>query len=246
MTFYNENDAYAAAWLRRLIEAGHRAAGTVDERSIVDLEPKDLAGYDTCHFFAGIGGWPLALRLADWPDIPVWTGSCPCQPFSVAGKRGGHRDERHLWPAWFRLIRECRPAIVFGEQVASADGLEWLDAVSADMEGEGYAFGAADLCSAGAANLHVRQRLWWCAHTDELRRERLVTQPRTRCEARTRKQLEGLVQEQIRLSVPAGRYRALADAVPNRGARLRAYGNAIDPEVAAEFVSALMETKAAE
>jgi len=104
---YNENDAYPAQWLRNLISAGHLPDGTVDERSIVDLQPEDCQ--ETAHFFAGIGGWALALRQAGWPDDrPVWTGSCPCQPFSVAGKRGGTDDPRHLWPEWFRLIRVGR------------------------------------------------------------------------------------------------------------------------------------------
>lgn len=85
--YYNENDPYAAQWLRNLITAGHIAKGDVDERSIVDVRADDLRGYTQCHFFAGIGGWSLALRLAGWPDDrPVWTGSCPCQPFSAAGK----------------------------------------------------------------------------------------------------------------------------------------------------------------
>jgi DNA (cytosine-5)-methyltransferase 1 len=127
--YYNEIDPYAAQWLRNLIDAGHIAPGDVDERSIVDVQPDDLRGYTQCHFFAGIGGWSLALRLAGWPDDdrPVWTGSCPCQPFSAAGAQRGSDDERHLWPAFFRLIGERRPAVVFGEQVAGAAGLAWLD-----------------------------------------------------------------------------------------------------------------------
>ena len=86
MNYYNEHDAKAAAWMRELIKEGLIADGDVDERSIVDVQPGDLAGYTQCHWFAGIGGWSLALRLAGWPDDrPVWTGSCPCQPFSSAG-----------------------------------------------------------------------------------------------------------------------------------------------------------------
>jgi hypothetical protein len=108
--YYNEIDPYAAQWLRNLVAAGHIAPGDVDERSIVDVQPDDLRGYTQCHFFAGIGGWSYALRLAGWPDDrPAWTGSCPCQPFSAAGKQRGSEDERHLWPAFFRLISECRP-----------------------------------------------------------------------------------------------------------------------------------------
>jgi DNA (cytosine-5)-methyltransferase 1 len=162
--YYNEIDAYAAQWLRNLIAAGHIAAGDVDERSITEVRPDDLRGYTQCHFFAGIGGWSYALRLATWPDDrPVWTGSCPCQPFSAAGSQRGSDDERHLWPAFFLLIGECRPAAVFGEQVAGAAGLAWLDHVCADLEGAGYAAAAANIGAHSVGAPHIRQRLYWMA-----------------------------------------------------------------------------------
>ena len=160
--YYNEFEPKAAAWLRELIRGGHIAPGDVDERSILDVTPDDLRPYTQCHFFAGIGVWSYALRRAGWPDDrPVWTGSCPCQPFSTAGKRGGIADERHLWPAWQWLIGECRPDVVFGEQVASKDGLGWLDLVRTDLEGTGYAVGFFDLCAAGFGAPHIRQRLYF-------------------------------------------------------------------------------------
>ena len=107
--YYNEHEPYAAQWLRNLIAAGHIAPGDVDARDIQEVTPDDLTGYTQCHFFAGLGGFSYALRLADWPDDrPVWTGSCPCQPFSPAGKRAGTDDPRHLWPAWFRLSPGAR------------------------------------------------------------------------------------------------------------------------------------------
>jgi DNA (cytosine-5)-methyltransferase 1 len=160
--YYNEYDPKAAAWLRELIKQGHIADGVVDERSIEDVIPTELAGFTQCHFFAGIGVWSYALRRAGWADDrPVWTGSCPCQPFSAAGKGAGFDDERHLWPAFHHLISQCQPAIVFGEQVASKDGLGWLDLVHADLEATGYASGAVDLCAAGVGAPHIRQRLWW-------------------------------------------------------------------------------------
>jgi len=171
MNYYNENDKHAAAWLRELIQRGLIPRGHVDERSIVEVEHGDLQGYTQCHFFAGIGGWSYALQLAGWPeDEPVWTGSCPCQPFSAAGKGKGTDDERHLWPEFFRLIRECRPRIVFGEQVASKDGRGWFDGVSADLESVDYAAAAADLCAAGIQSPHIRQRLYWVA--DAMHRDR--------------------------------------------------------------------------
>ena len=125
--YYNEPEPYAAQWLRNLIAAGHIAAGDVDGRDIQDVTPDDLTGYTQCHFFAGLGGWSYALRLAGWPDDrPVWTGSCPCQPLSSAGQRKGAADERHLWPAFFELIAECHPSTAFGEQVSSRLGREWF------------------------------------------------------------------------------------------------------------------------
>ena len=160
--YYNEYDPKAAAWLRELIKQGHITDGVVDERSIEDVIPTELAGFTQCHFFAGIGVWSYALRQAGWADDrPVWTGSCPCQPFSAAGKGAGFADERHLWPAFHHVISQCRPDVVFGEQVASKDGLGWLDLVHADLEATGYASRAVDLCAAGVGAPHIRQRLWW-------------------------------------------------------------------------------------
>ncbi len=134
--------------LRCLIGEGLIPAGDVDERSITEVKPNDLTGYTQQHFFAGIGGWSLALNLAGWPaSRPVRTGSCPCQPFSQAGKGKGEADERHLWPVFRDLISFGEPTITFGEQVASKAGREWLAGIRADLDGMGYEVGAADLCA---------------------------------------------------------------------------------------------------
>ncbi|ECY9928040.1 DNA cytosine methyltransferase [Salmonella enterica subsp. enterica] len=163
--YYNEIDPFAAQWLRNLIVGGHIAPGEVDERSIEDVSPDDLRGFTQCHLFAGIGVWSHSLRLAGWPDDkPVWTGSCPCQPFSAAGKGDGFADERHLWPHFFHLISELRPQHVFGEQVASGNANAWFDLVQADLEGVGYAFGLVPFTSAGVGAPHIRERAYWVAH----------------------------------------------------------------------------------
>ncbi|MBP9803275.1 MAG: DNA cytosine methyltransferase [Candidatus Accumulibacter sp.] len=170
--YYNEIDKHAAAWLRELIKAGHIAPGEVDERSIEDVLPSDLAGFNQCHWFAGIGVWSYALRRAGWPDHrPVWTGSCPCQPFSQAGKGSAFADERHLWPAFHHLIKECRPPVVFGEQVASSAINPWVDLVHADLEAVGYAFGCVPFPSASVGAPHIRDRAYWVADAGSKRLE---------------------------------------------------------------------------
>ena len=274
MIYYNEFDPGKAAWLRLLIAAGRLPAGDVDERSIVEVSGEDLRGYRQCHFFAGIGGWALALRLAGVPaGAEVWTGSCPCQPFSAAGKQKGTDDERHLWPHFRRLIGECRPAAVFGEQVASPLGRAWLSAVRDEMEALGYAVGAADLCAASVGAPHIRQRLYFGAG-------RLGDSNGPR--------LEGLAGHGLAGPQPGrdgpyadrpvaaasgsatgsghadhggwgradwllgrdGRFRPvepgtspMADGIPGRVELLRGYGDAIVPQLAAEFVSAFIEAE---
>jgi|SRR6516165_5243787 len=172
--YYSENDPFAAAWLRELVAANLICRGDVDERSITEVAADDLKGYTQHHFFAGIGVWSYALRQAGWPDdLAVWTGSCPCQPFSAAGKRQGTSDERHLWPEWFRLIRESRPECIFGEQVSVAVSHGWLDLVCDGLESCGYTVGACDFPACGVGAPHIRQRLYFVAHASIERRQQI-------------------------------------------------------------------------
>lgn len=158
--YYNEFDPKTAAWLRELIKAGLIADGEVDTRSIVEVQPSDLAGFTQCHFFAGIGGWSYALRKAGWADDrSVWTGSCPCQPFSLAGAQQGFDDPRHLWPQFLRLIAIGRPTVILGEQVASAS--KWLGLVRSNLETLDYAVGAMPVQAASAGADHLRDRYWF-------------------------------------------------------------------------------------
>ena len=285
MNYYNEIDPKAAAWLRELIKQNLIPDGIVDTRSITEIKPNELKQYTQCHFFAGIGGWSLALQLAGWPATrPVWTGSCPCQPFSTAGKQLGNADERHLWPIFFNLIRECQPECVFGEQVANAIGKGWLDGVSADLESEGYACGATVLGAHSIGAPHIRQRLFWVANADRTgpqpgnasaetdghgcavvadggdcgvghpSHSRLERWSGTLSSAeRSLGQTEscGLSgawsdydlipcqHEKVRRIEPG--LAPLAHGVPARVVRLRGYGNAIVPQVAAAFVQAYID-----
>ena len=253
--YYNEHDPFAAAWLRELIKARLIADGDVDERDIQQVKGSDLDGYTQVHFFAGIAGWSYALRLAGWPDDrPVWTGSCPCQPFSSAGKRKGEADARHLWPEMRRLIAERSPAICFGEQVASDDGCQWLAGVFADLEELEYRVAGADLCAAGEGAPHIRQRLYWVANAEragaEVRAEAGKSVDRRQVVARPGpdRQRESWANHDV-TSFPNGDRRRIqsggvlvVDGLPSdlvEGIE-RGYGNAIVPQVAARFIEASM------
>ena len=257
--YYNENDPKAAAWLRELIKQNLIAPGDVDERSIEDVTPNELREYQQCHFFAGIGVWSYALRQAGWSDErPVWTGSCPCQPFSAAGKGEGVDDERHLWPAFQRLIALRRPELVLGEQVAGKAGGAWFDIVSTDLEGEGYACGQVvfQACSVGAP--HLRQRLYWVA--DSSQTGQLECEKHSNGEAQPGDDPGGCgvacagpgpVNSHWRdsdwLFCRDGKWRPvesgtfpLVNGAPARVGRLRGYGNAIVAAQAKEFIKAII------
>ena len=263
--FYNEIDPYAAQWLRNLIAAGHIAPGVVDERSIEDITPEELYEFTQCHFFAGVGVWSLALRDAGWPDDrPIWTGSCPCQPFSAAGAGAGFADERHLWPAFHHLIAECRPAVVAGEQVASKAVDPWIDLVQDDLEALGYAVGAVAFPSAGVGAPHIRDRTYWVADTasdGQRKREHPGDLVRPtgqepeyepgvfsdgsigRCADGHCGPTNGQWRDADWLFCRDGKWRPvepgtfpLAHGAASRVGRLRAYGNAINKEAARVFI----------
>jgi DNA (cytosine-5)-methyltransferase 1 len=260
--YYNEFDPYAAQWLRNLIDGNMIVPGDVDDRSIVDVQPEDLKGYVQCHFFAGIAGWPAALRLAGWPDErPAWSGSCPCQPFSCAGQKKGHTDERHLWPAFFHLISQCRPSTFFGEQVASKDGREWFAGVRLDLETLGYACGAADLAACLFGAPHKRSRLFFVADSDlSCKNERpssrkqsihepdirtgegmghATSEPMGQCGQPWQHTETVECEDGLRRVEPGAQ--PLAYGIPRRLDKIRGYGNAIIPQVAAHFIEAYLE-----
>ena len=118
--------------------------------------------------------WPEVPILGDirdvkGPDLPtrpdVICGGFPCQPFSHAGKQQAQDDPRHLWPEMLRLIRECRPTWVIGENVTGLIRLG-LDEVLSGLAAEGYSTRTFNIpaCAVGAP--HIRQRLWVVAHSD--------------------------------------------------------------------------------
>jgi DNA (cytosine-5)-methyltransferase 1 len=262
MTYYNDNNEFACAWLKELMAAGLIPKGDVDERSICDVTPGDVSGYDQCHFFAGIGGWAYALELAGYKNLRCWTGSCPCPSFSTAGRGKGFEDPRHRWPEFYRLIRQCRPPIVFGEQVENAIRFQWLDLVQTNLEAEGYAVRADVLPAASVGAPHVRHRLFWGARLmDDAECEGLegLREPLGREQedggeetvVRVGPSNTGFWDDAVWLPCHDGKCRPvpprssllpLADGIPNRVGLLRGAGNAIVPQVAAVFIRAFLDS----
>jgi DNA (cytosine-5)-methyltransferase 1 len=220
--YYNENDPRIALWLRELIKAGLIADGEVDTRSIVDVRPNDLRGFVQCHFFAGIGGWSYALRLAGWPDSdPAWTFSCPCQKFSSASR--GRPVAADMWPEQRRLLVAGRPRRFFGEQVAKAR--DWFDGLCADVEALGYTVGAAVLPAVAVGQDHARPRIYFVGHANGDREPVVPFNAEMAGLSRDRDDAAGVVP---------------SDGIPARLA-LSGFGNSIVPQVAAEFIGAYMD-----
>jgi len=234
--YYNDTDPFACEWAKELIKAGLVLDGEVDCRDMREIEPQELEGFIQVHLFSGILGWAYGLQLAGWPiGNPVWTGSCPCQPFSAAGKGGGVDDPRHLWPAFRWLIAQCRPKLVFGEQVASKLAQGWLVGVYNDLEALGYRvphdeFGnyeaySIPACSVGAP--HIRQRLWWVADA-EGGNGRLPDEQRTEMLESERGGEDGRLADAAGCSSEQGEPRAVVRSVQGQGEE--AVGGLADPQ----------------
>ena len=138
------------------------------------------AGFDT-RLFCEIDPYCARVLGKHWPGVPLHddirtltkevleghgigpvtllTGGFPCQPFSTAGNRRGKEDDRHLWPEMLRVVRECRPAWVLGENVAGFVRMA-LDDVLADLEDEGYECRAFMVPAAGVGAPHFRDRVF--------------------------------------------------------------------------------------
>jgi DNA (cytosine-5)-methyltransferase 1 len=95
--------------------------------------------------------------------IDIITGGYPCQPFSLAGRKKGEEDPRHLWPEYFRLVKELRPTWVIGENVSGHIKLG-LDTVLENLESEGYSTRTFSISASSVGANHQRERVWIVAN----------------------------------------------------------------------------------
>ena len=103
--------------------------------------------------------------ISDGKKIDIITGGYPCQPFSVAGRKKGEEDPRHLWPEYFRLVQELQPTWVIGENVSGHIKLG-LDTVIENLEAEGYAVRPFSISASSVGANHQRERVWIVAHSE--------------------------------------------------------------------------------
>ena len=101
--------------------------------------------------------------ISDTKKIDIITGGYPCQPFSVAGRKKGEEDPRHLWPEYFRLVKELRPTWVIGENVSGHIKLG-LDTVLENLESEGYSARTFSISASSVGAKHQRERIWIVAN----------------------------------------------------------------------------------
>ena len=187
-------------------------------------------------------------------QIDIISGGFPCQPYSTAGKRKGKDDERHLWPEMLRVIQECAPTYVVGENVrglVSWNGGMVFEEVCADLEAQGYAVQPFVLPAAGVGAPHRRDRVWFVAYSQHLRLEH-GAQSKSIAESgtKTRQRTAGHAAPKSWSGFPSftfvcGRNDGLPKELDGftfsrwRRESIKAYGNAIVPQVALQIFQAI-------
>ena len=169
--------------------------------------------------------------------IDIITGGYPCQPFSVAGRKKGEQDKRHLWPEMFRLIRECRPTWVVGENVIGLVQLG-LDEVLSDLEGEGYATRTFNIPACGQNAPHIRQRIWIIAYANSNSKpnDTINDSKRRRKLGKQRVDYVNGIHWDTKPNLCG-----VVNGIPRRMDRLRSLGNSIVPQIATAIGYSILE-----
>jgi len=170
-------------------------------------------------------------------SVTLITGGFPCQPFSVAGKRGGKEDNRYLWPEMFNIIKEIRPTWVLGENVAGIVRME-LDTCISDLEGIGYTTQTFIIPACAINAWHRRDRVWIIAHSKHATPTRQREYSREVYGIPESAGFDFSGKDWWAVEPKLGR---VAHGIPHRVDRLKCLGNAIVPQVAYEIVKVIKE-----
>lgn len=183
-------------------------------------------------------------------NIDIISGGFPCQPYSSAGKRLGKEDDRHLWPEMLRAIREVQPSWVVGENVRGLtnwNGGMVFDEVQSDLEAEGYEVTPFLLPACAVNAPHRRDRIWFVAYSKNIRQEYALENGELE-----RGRLRKLYKRNVWHSFPSqspicGGDDGISKELDNitfpkwRNESIKAYGNAIVPQVAYQIFKAINE-----
>jgi len=206
--------------------------------------------------------WCQRILNKHWPEVPIYDdvtklkaeqlkndgiksidlvcGGFPCQPFSLAGKRNGEKDDRHLWPEMCRIINETRPSWVIGENVAGIITLG-LDAVLSDLESIGYTAQTFDI-SSDAAGLPTMERHIWIIATPNSKRFKRFTKKKIQNQSGTQiKFLRNHPREYERWALPKTRVCGVGERVSGWMDRIKGLGNAVPPQIPEIIGNAIME-----
>ena len=233
----------------------------------------EATGFFKTKAFCEIDPFCQKVLKKHWPDIPIHddirslkgkdigtvdiiTGGYPCQPFSVAGKQKAEKDPRHLWPEYFRLIKECRPTWVIGENVNGHIKLG-LDSVLKDLESENYSTRAFSISASSIGANHKRERIWIVANSNNRSSEQnnkiqtrwnfikssskiknvADTDSKRRCLWETNRKNAKDVRQSPRSEKTSKWWNAepklgrVAHGIPNRVDRLKSLGNSVVPHI---------------
>lgn len=216
------------------------------------------------HYFSEVDKFCVELYQKRFPDatalgditkiesIPeedyIITGGFPCQPFSVAGKKKGEKDERNLWPEMFRIIRLCKPSWVVCENVSGAAPYI-KKVVKPDLEDEGFEVWPFSISAATMGAPHPRERIWVVANAQTNRWEGSICGniengnnpgwPELQSSGSLDPRLFIFEEFEKRMGEPA--VFSLDDGLPKRVAFLGGYGNAIVPQIAELFFLLIKE-----
>ena len=213
----------------------------------------ESAGLAKTVAFCDIDNFCQKVLKKHWPEVPIFsdikeltyeklkanginnidiiTGGYPCQPFSVAGRKKGEEDPRHLWPEYFRLVKELRPTWVIGENVSGHIKLG-LDTVLENLESEGYSARTFSISAASIGANHKRERVWILANSKSSNRDEYeINKEHGKPEAQkifgNRSCLSG-VSSRWEVEPDVGR---VADGLPDTMDRLKSLGNSVVPQI---------------
>lgn len=207
--------------------------------------------------FCEIDPFCRAVLKKHWPNVPIFEdvrtltneqtgpvdlvcGGFPCQPFSVAGHRKGHEDSRNMVQPMLGIVQATKPAWFVGENVEGFIDIG-LDSLCSELGSFGYSTRAISLPACAVGLPTMERHLWIIATTSSERLERFWEITIQAIEDGTKEFQGSDPRGSDRWDLPEARLCGVGERIPRRMDRLRALGNAVDPEIPELLGRAILE-----